>query len=137
MKTLVEILNELDTNYKFYIRALYIFILLLITSLVFISKLENIIYEIKYTYSISKIGRNLKKEFEKDEARIRAKGLLTSNPEVHYKIALLEYQKKNFKVALEELELGIGLLEMNNSNKEYKIKFYNLLEKIKQETITK
>jgi hypothetical protein len=131
MKTLINIAKELEEKFKFYLRVLYIFILLFIISLLFINKIENIVYELNYKiYNISKIGKNIKKEFEKDEARIRAKGLLTNNPEVHYKIALLEYKKNNYIDALEEVELGIGLLEMNNSNKEYKIKFYILYDKI-------
>ena len=47
-----------------------------------------------------------------DSRRIRLLGMTTFNPAVYYKVSIIKEKEKNLPGAIEEMELGLGLLEM-------------------------
>ena len=49
--------------------------------------------------------------------RTRLKGLLTTNPAVHWKESVIEEGKGRFDEASIEMELAVGLLEMHSADK--------------------
>jgi hypothetical protein len=77
------------------------------------------------------VKESLRKPFQDERARLRLKGLFTTNPAVHYKMSLLEEQRGRIGDAIEELELGIGLLELHSADKAVKERFIQRLNALK------
>lgn len=60
----------------------------------------------------------------KDEVtQFRVKGLLTTNPAVHWRVSQVQETRGNVRGALDEIELGLGLLELHSQDRAAKERF--------------
>lgn len=75
--------------------------------------------------------QNLQRELRDEKTRIRLTGL-TSNPQVHYRVAQIEEEKGNLRGAILEMELGLGLLELHNSDRAVRERYARRLEELKR-----
>lgn len=70
-----------------------------------------------------------------EKTRIRLRGLLTTNPAVHYRISLVEERDGKLANAIEEIELALGLLEMHGASPAIKEKYVTRLRALKEKAI--
>ena len=98
------------------------------------SVIESVINAAKLQPLKQKI-RNAARE---EKTRIRLKGLLTTNPAVHYRIAAIEEAKGNYEAAIEEIDLALGLLELHavdrTTRDKYETRLQDLRRKLAQST---
>ena len=74
---------------------------------------------------------SLKKTFREEKTRLRLRGLLTTNPAVHYKMSTILEQGGDIPQAIEEIELGIGLLELHSAEKSVRDRYAQRLTGLK------
>ena len=74
----------------------------------------------------------VKREFRREEVRIRLLGLITSNPAVHMRISHIREQKGDLQGALDELELAIGLFELHAADKRAPERYVTRRDELKQ-----
>jgi hypothetical protein len=67
-----------------------------------------------------------------DVARLRLTGALTRDPEVHYRMSFEEERDGNLEKALDEIEMGLGLLELHPENRPDSARFQTRREQLKQ-----
>jgi hypothetical protein len=77
------------------------------------------------------IKESLRKPLQDERTRLRLRGLLTTNPAVHYKMAALYEERGDMRQAIEEIELGIGLLELHNGDRSARDRFAQRLSALK------
>lgn len=80
---------------------------------------------------LAPVKTSIRKAANEERTRIRLKGLLTTNPAVHYRISEIEEGKGNLRNAIEEIELGIGLLELHSTDRAAKERFARRLNSLK------
>lgn len=90
--------------------------------------LESVVNAVKLQPLKEKI-RNAARD---EKTRIRLKGLLTNNPAVHYRVSVIEEAKGNFEVAIEEIELALGLLEVHAADRATREKYQSRLQELKR-----
>lgn len=87
-------------------------------------------------YSIERLLEKARRQFGdelgKDRNRIRLVGFLTHNPQVHYKISLLDEQAGRLDSAIEEIELALGLFELGSANNPARQRYIKRLNELKQ-----
>lgn len=67
-----------------------------------------------------------------DPVRLRLTDALTSSPEIHYRMSIEEERNGNLEKALDEIELGLGLVELHPRNKVDHIKYESRREQLKR-----
>jgi hypothetical protein len=68
-----------------------------------------------------------------EKSRIRMRGLLVSNPAVHYKLSEVYERDGDFEQAIAEIEFAIGLLELHSASKAVQERFHQRLKALKAE----
>lgn len=58
-----------------------------------------------------------KRALQNESIRVRLMGLFTNNPAVHWQMSLIEERKGDLAIAITEIELAIGLLELHSADK--------------------
>ena len=66
----------------------------------------------------------------------RLKGLLTTNPAVHWRESVIQEGKGKFDEASIEMELAVGLLEMHSANKTVIERYNKRLNSLRVEALT-
>lgn len=72
---------------------------------------------------IQPMRTKLRAALSDEKTRLQLKGLLTTNPAVHYRVSLIEERKGNLAAAIEDIELALGLLEMHGADRATKEKY--------------
>lgn len=67
-----------------------------------------------------------------DPVRLRLTDALTSSPEIHYRMSIEEERNGNLEKALDEIELGLGLVELHPRNKVNHAKYESRREQLKR-----
>ena len=65
------------------------------------------------------------------KVKLRLKGLLTTNPAVHYRISFIEEEAGSYSVAAEEITLAIGLLELHGADQVVQSRYVKRLQELK------
>ncbi len=84
------------------------------------------------TERLQPLKERIRKATRDERTRIRLKGLLTTNPAVHYRVAAIEEAKGNFAAASEEIELALGLLELHGADRQTKERYLARLQELKR-----
>ncbi|HUU27599.1 MAG TPA: hypothetical protein VM123_07285 [archaeon] len=77
------------------------------------------------------INKNIDNLRARDSRRIRLLGMTTFNPEVYYKVSLVKERENNIDGAIEEMELGLGLVRMWSADEKLKETFQARLDSLK------
>lgn len=72
----------------------------------------------------------IRKALKDEKTRFRVKGLLTTNPAVHWRVSLIEEHDGNLKAAIDEIELALGLLELHSAHRAVKEKYLARLQEL-------
>jgi hypothetical protein len=83
------------------------------------------------------VGEWLKSHVQRDKTRIRLVGLLTTNPQVHFRVSLIDEEAGNIGKAIDEIELAIGLLELHRAEKSVIDRYQRRLDALKQKAPAK
>lgn len=90
--------------------------------------LKSVMESVKVRPAILK----LQNEMRKEASRIRLTGLLTTNPAVHWRVSFVDEKAGRIREAMDEIELAIGLLEMNKADKSVLDRYTRRLEELKR-----
>lgn len=72
-----------------------------------------------------------------DPVRLRLTDSLTNSPEIHYRMSIEEERHGNLEKALDEIELGLGLVELHPRNKVDHTKYESRHEQLKRRIPTR
>jgi hypothetical protein len=77
---------------------------------------------------LASLEGRLRKIVKEEVTAVRLRGLLTTNPAVHHKVAVILEERGDIKGAIQEIELGLGLLELHSQDREAKERFKSRLK---------
>ena len=83
-------------------------------------------------FNMTPLRDKLRATLSDEKTRVRLKGLLTTNPAVHYRVAAIEERDGNVVAAIEDIELALGLLEMHGADRATKEKYTSRLQELKR-----
>jgi len=93
---------------------------------------DAILESLVNTVKLQPIKEGIRKAARDEKTRVRLTGLLTHNPAVHYRVAAIEEAKGNLEAAIVEIELALGLLEVNVVDRATREKYQSRLEDLKR-----
>ena len=76
----------------------------------------------------------VKRALQNEAVRIRLTGIVTNNPAVHWRMSLIEESRGNFDLAVTEIELAIGLLELHSASKVVIDRYAGRLKELKEKS---
>jgi len=79
----------------------------------------------------------VKRALQNESVRIRLTGIATNNPAVHWRMSLIEESRGNFDLAVTEIELAIGLLELHSANKAVIDRYDGRLKELERKSVAR
>lgn len=93
---------------------------------------DAILESVVATVKLQSFKESIRKSARDEKTRVRLTGLLTHNPAVHWRVAAIEESNGNIGAAITEIELALGLLEVNAVDRATREKYQSRLEDLKR-----
>jgi hypothetical protein len=98
---------------------------------------ESIVQTLVSTVNVPSLKTKLRTAMKDEKTRIRLKGLLTTNPAVHYRVSAIEEANGNLDAAIEEIDLALGLLELHQVDRATREKYQARLQDLTRKRAAK
>lgn len=130
METAAQQKDEPGSKYVAF--AIKVIIVAIVVSVAIVNITESIVTTVIESVDLQPIKTTLRGVTNDERVKIRLKGLLTTNPAVHYRVSQIEEQNGNLANAIDEMELAVGLLDLHSTDRAAKDRYLARLRELKR-----